>query len=114
MQKYVAVKQEGSRSRWVAEIHTQLDAVVGPLALPKRNFNSVTQISILSRLPIHFNHAKMDLMDVKRMRLQRPIFYRPILDRPDFGRNDGLLVGLEHLLLLSVNRDVELDRPVGS
>ncbi len=114
VQKYVAVKREGSRSRWIAKIHTQLDAVVRPLALPKRNFNGVTQISILRRLAIHFNHAEMDLMGVKRMRLQRPIFYRPILDRSDFGRNDGLLVGLKYLLLLPVNRDIELDRPVSS
>src|SRR5580704_16409055 len=114
VQQNVAVKQESTRSGRVAEIHAQLHAVERPFAFPIGNLNGVPQITVRGRLSVNLHNPKMYLVDVESMSFQGAILDGPIFNRSDFCRNDGLLVGLKDLLLLSIHGDVELNRTVGA
>src|SRR5215470_11139880 len=88
--------------------------MVGTFAVPKRNLNRVPQVLVRSWFSVNFNDSKVDLMHVKSMRLKGAILDRPVLNRSHLRRNYRLLIMLEDLLLLSVDGDIELDRPVCS
>ena len=53
-------------------------------------------------------------MDVEGMGFKGAVFYGPVFDRAHFRRDDGLFVGFEDSLLLSVHSNVELDGAVGA
>jgi transposase len=109
----MTVKHKSTCNRWITEIHAHLDAVVGMTRpFPEGNLDRVAQILMLDRLPVHFRHQEMDLMHVKRMRLEGMVFDHPVFYRSHVSRDHWLLVGFENLLLLSVNRNVELNRAV--
>src|ERR1019366_4140551 len=110
----MTVKQESAGGRGIAEIHSQLHAVVGSGASPVRDFDGVTKIVIRSRLAIDLHDPKVDLVNVEGMGLKGAVLDRPIFNRADLGGNHGLFVGLEDLLFLSVYGDVELDWTIGA
>jgi hypothetical protein len=56
----------------------------------------------------------MDLLDVEGVRLQGPVFYRPIFNGSDFGGDHWLFVGFKDLRLLPLDRDIKLNRTVGT
>ncbi len=63
---------------------------------------------------VHFEHPEVDLVHVEGVGFKGAVFDGPVFDGSDFGCDDGLFVGFEDLLLLSVDGDVELDRAVGA
>src|SRR5450755_253100 len=114
MQEDVAVKQEGAGDSGVPKIHAQFHTGVGALARPIWDFDGVTQIAIRDGLAIDFQDLKVNLMDVEGVSLERTIFDYPILDCSYLCGDDGLLVGLEDLLFLALDRNVKLDGTVGA
>jgi hypothetical protein len=85
----VAVKHEGAGDGGVAEIHAHLDAGIGILPHPKRNFDGVAKILIAHRLSVDFQQQKVNLVDMKIMGLKGVVFYGPVFDgsyvRRDFS-----------------------------
>src|SRR5208337_5232180 len=55
----------------------------------------------------------MDLVDMERMGFEGMVFDGPVFHGSHVSRDRRLLIGFENLLLLSVHRDVELNRSVG-
>ena len=111
----MAVKHKSTCDGWITEIETSLEAVVGMTrALPERDLNRVAQVLIGDGLSIHFQYFEMDLVDVEGMGLKGMVFNGPIFHGSYVSRDRGLFVSFEDLLLLSIDRYVELDGTVGS
>ncbi len=99
----------------IAEVHAHFHAVVRmSVTLPVRDFDGIEHVLIGSGFSIDLQHLEMNLVDVKRMSFKRAVLDRPIFDRADFRRDRRLFVRIKDFLLLSVDGDVELDRPVGA
>src|SRR5579872_7107473 len=114
MEKDVAMKHKRAGNCGIAEIETALETMVRMAGtLPEGNLEGVTQILILNRLPVHFQNFEVYLVDVKSVSLERAILHDPIFDGTHVSRDHRFFVGFKHLLLLSVDSDVELDRTIG-
>jgi len=114
MQQDVAVEDECAGDGRIAEIHSYFHAGIRPGPRPVGDFDGVTKILVGNGFSVDFQHHEVDLVDVKVVRFEGVVFNGPVFYRTDFRGNRWLLVGLENLLLLSVDRDVELNGTVGS
>src|SRR5258708_5328154 len=108
------MKQGRTRSRRIPEINSNLHAVEWSFTLPERNVDRVTHVLICNWFSIHFQHLEVNLMHMECMRLQSSVFYRPILNRPNFGSDGRFFIGIEHSLLLSFHGNIKLNWSVGA
>jgi hypothetical protein len=87
----MAVKHKSACDRWIAEIETSLEAVVGMTrALPERDLNRVAQVLIGDGLSIHFQYFEVDLVDVEGMGLKGMVFNGPVFHGSYLSRDRGL------------------------
>src|SRR4051812_47207055 len=92
-----------------AEIHSHLDAWVGTRAGPVRNLIGIPPLVFAGGdlLAVYLQHQEMDLMDMEVVDLKRAVLDRPILYSP-FGCCDGGgAIGVVDLGVLPIDNDKE-------
>ena len=108
------MKHKRARNRGIAKVHADLHAMVRIAGtFPEGNLDGIAQVLIRSRLSVHFHNSEVDLVHVKGVGLKRAILNDPVFDSSNVSCDHWLFIRFKHLLLLSVDGDVELNGPVG-
>ena len=67
MLENVTVIEECPNRVGIGEVHSQSDTVIGAFAAPIRDIDGIPHCGIINRLPIHFQHPEVYLVNVKNV-----------------------------------------------
>ena len=97
-----------------AKVHAQFQARIGfGEPVPIRNIDRVPKGDVFVGSSISLDHQKMELMDMKGMRLTASILDDPILHIPLMDYDVRWVIGIEDFGFVTFLGNVEIARPAG-